>query len=485
MLSENIAFPLLKYLLAITFKTSIVYITASLLSLALRKHSSVLKRALWAVVILSFVCLLIQPFFPSIWEISLDSFRTPKEISTSLPDISKESAPQIESMSPPNSGLPYLFNSLRSWSDVFILFWIIGMLIYGFHWLKGRWLFKKIKRDSFAPSQKLNGILKASAKQIGISRPIKIKTCRHLYTACTWGIKNPEVLFPAESEDWPDSSIRMVIFHELAHIKRKDSLLETVIQGLCILFWFHPVIWMTVNKYRNEREKACDETVIKNGIKPSEYASYLLKLASSIKNRKISLMKTAALSNRAGIRSRLLAILNPTIKKINQRMNCVVILSLCAIFISLSLVSLHSGILGEPLGRDALIYWSTVPDRKTSAAFMFEKDIYTRGFSAALYNLKQRDSSGSNQYHFSRKEIDTVGRRLLEAGNIKEALDTFQMNAKMFPNTWQVYNSLGNAFQAKGDLKKAIDYYEKMLGLDVPSESKIRRYIAELKENIQ
>lgn len=436
-------------------------------------------------VILSFVCLLIQPFFPTIWEISLDPFRTPKEIMTSLPDISKESASQTESMSSPDSGLPYLFNSLRSWSDVFIFFWVIGMLIYGFHWLKGRWLFKKITRDSFVSCQKLNGILKASAKQVGISRPIKIKTCRYLYTACTWGIKNPEVILPAESEDWPVSSIRMVIFHELVHIKRKDNLLETVIQGLCILFWFHPVIWMTVNKYRNEREKACDETVIKNGIKPSEYASHLLSLASSIKNRKISLMKTVALSNRAGIRSRLLAILNPTIKKINQRMNCVVIFSLCAIFISLSLISLHFGILGEPLGRDALIYWSTVPDRKTSAAFMFEKDISTRGFSGALYNLKQRDSSGSCQYHFSRKEIDTVGRRLLEAGNIREALDTFQINAKMFPNTWQVYNSLGNAFQAKGDLKTAIAYYEKMLGLDVPSESKIRRHIAELKENIQ
>ena len=116
---------------------------------------------------------------------------------------------------------------------------------------------------------------------------------------------------------------------------------------------------------------------------------------------------------------------------------------------------------------------------------MLEKDIAVREFSVALHTMKQRGLSSSNRYYFSREEIDAVGRRLLEAGYIREALEIFNLNAQMFPNIWQVYNSLGNAYQTKGDLKKAISSFEKMLGLNVPSESKIRRHIAELKKNIQ
>lgn len=166
-------------------------------------------------------------------------------------------------------------------------------------------------------------------------------------------------------------------------------------------------------------------------------------------------------------------------------MKRVLFLSLFLFFIILSVISLNFGILEEPLSREALIYWAAVPNRDTSAAFILEKNISSQGFSTAMQNMQPKSSSGSSQYYFNREEIDTVGKRLLEAGNIREALEIFQFNAQMFPNTWQVYNSLGNAYQAKGDIKTAISSYEKMLGLNVPNESKILRHIAELKKNIQ
>jgi tetratricopeptide (TPR) repeat protein len=277
----------------------------------------------------------------------------------------------------------------------------------------------------------------------------------------------------------------MILYHELAHIKGKDCLLELITQGLCVVFWFHPFVWITARKYRIEREKACDEIVINKGIRPSAYANQLLRIVSSIKHRSILFAENAIFIHKNGIKSRLLAILNPKITKISQTMKRVIFLSLFLFFIILSVTSLNFGILEEPLSRDALTYWADVPNRNTSAAFLLEKNISSRGFSTTLNALKQIEASANNRYYFSREEIDTVGKRLLEAGNIREALEIFLFNAQIFPNNWQVYNSLGNAYQAKGDLKTAISSYEKMLGLNVPNESKILRHIAELKKNIQ
>ena len=490
MIPNNITFEIFKFLISFTWKSSIIYIAASLVSLAIRKYSSILKRTLWAVVILSFILMLFHPLFPSLWKISIDPSRENPEKMDFFSPGSNTAIVQIENLNNPDKNFRYsflfsLFNSLQSWIVLFLCLWLGGLFIYGGYFLKKRLFIKKIKKNAFMADQKLKNILKSSAEKIGISHPITLKITSYLNTACTLGIKHPAVFLPAESKAWPAPSIRMVLYHELAHIKGKDCLLELITQGLCVVFWFHPFVWMTARKYRIEREKACDEIVINKGIRPSEYAHQLLKIVSTIKNRNILSAENAILFHKNGIKSRLLAILNPKITKKSQTVKRALFLSLFLFFIILSVISLNFGILEEPLSREALIYWAAVPNRDTSAAFILEKNISSQGFSTAMQNMQPKSSSGSSQYYFNREEIDTVGKRLLEAGNIREALEIFQFNAQMFPSTWQVYNSLGNAYQAKGDIKTAISSYEKMLGLNVPNESKILRHIAELKKNIQ
>jgi beta-lactamase regulating signal transducer with metallopeptidase domain len=490
MFSYNITFTIFKFLITFALKTSIIYIAASLITLALKKYSSILRRTLWAMVIFSFVLMLLQPFFPSLWKISVDPLRVNSEKLDFFSPVSHEASAQIENINNADETLQYsilasLFNSLRSWSVLLLFLWLGGMLIYGGYFLKRCHFTKKIKKNALIADHELNDLLKNSAKKIGIRNPITLKITNCLNTACTLGIKHPAVFLPTESKAWSAASIRMVLYHELAHIKGKDCLLELITQGLCVVFWFHPFVWMTARKYRIEREKACDEIVVNKGIRPSDYANQLLRIVSSIKNRSILFPENAVLFQKNGIRSRLLAILNPKITKISKTMKRIIILSLFIFFIMLSVISLHFGIPEKPLSRDALTYWANVPDRNTSAAFLLEKDISFWGFSTAMHAMQQKSSSGSRRYYFNQGEIDAVGRRLFDAANIREALEVFQFNAQIFPDIWQVYNSLGNAYQAKGDLKTAISYYEKMLGLNVPNELKILRHIAELKKNIQ
>ena len=80
-------------------------------------------------------------------------------------------------------------------------------------------------------------------------------------------------------------------------------------------------------------------------------------------------------------------------------------------------------------------------------------------------------------------DINTLGYNYLQANQLKEAIATFQKNVKDYPNSWNVYDSLGEALEKSGDVKGSIANYEKalkMVGDDV-NRKRITETIAKLK----
>ena len=66
--------------------------------------------------------------------------------------------------------------------------------------------------------------------------------------------------------------------------------------------------------------------------------------------------------------------------------------------------------------------------------------------------------------------INSLGYQALQSDTAK-AIEFFQMNIDMFPNSFNVYDSMGEAWMDKGDYKKAISYYEKSLELNPNNQS--------------
>ena len=62
-----------------------------------------------------------------------------------------------------------------------------------------------------------------------------------------------------------------------------------------------------------------------------------------------------------------------------------------------------------------------------------------------------------------------------------KAIEFFQMNIDMYPKSYNVYDSMGEAWMNKGDYKKAIAYYEKSLELN-PGNQNGKDKIKEMKE---
>jgi uncharacterized protein (TIGR03435 family) len=93
-----------------------------------------------------------------------------------------------------------------------------------------------------------------------------------------FGIWRPVLLWPrAMSEHLSDDQIETILVHELSHVRRRDNLTALVhgfVQALC---WFHPVVWWIGARLVDERERACDEAVVRAGRDRQTYAESLLK----------------------------------------------------------------------------------------------------------------------------------------------------------------------------------------------------------------
>jgi Tfp pilus assembly protein PilF len=71
-------------------------------------------------------------------------------------------------------------------------------------------------------------------------------------------------------------------------------------------------------------------------------------------------------------------------------------------------------------------------------------------------------------------ELNLYGYKLLGEKKLEEAISIFEKNAQAHPSSWNVYDSLAEAYVAKGDRKTAVEHYGKALALVKDTENKKR-----------
>ena len=74
-----------------------------------------------------------------------------------------------------------------------------------------------------------------------------------------------------------DEQVEAILAHELAHVRRRDNLTAAIHMVVQSVFWFHPLVWWLGARLVDERERACDEDVIRLGSEPQVYAEGILK----------------------------------------------------------------------------------------------------------------------------------------------------------------------------------------------------------------
>jgi beta-lactamase regulating signal transducer with metallopeptidase domain len=94
-----------------------------------------------------------------------------------------------------------------------------------------------------------------------------------------FGILRPVLWLPAGIGDrLDDAELEAILAHELCHIRRSDNLLAAIHMAVEAIFWFHPLVWWLGSRLEEERERACDEEVLRMGGEPQIYAESILKV---------------------------------------------------------------------------------------------------------------------------------------------------------------------------------------------------------------
>ncbi len=120
------------------------------------------------------------------------------------------------------------------------------------------------------------------------------------------GLWKAVILLPESAATWTIARRRAVLAHEAAHIRRYDPVILLAAQVATALYWFHPLAWFAAARLRAESERACDDTALRIGLRPSGYAGHLLELACGFDTQLAIPMATTS-----HLESRVKSILDP------------------------------------------------------------------------------------------------------------------------------------------------------------------------------
>lgn len=157
--------------------------------------------------------------------------------------------------------------------------------------------------------------LDAARGQLGLERDVRLLRSARISVPVVWGIVRPILMLPPDARMWPEERLRVVLLHELAHLKRVDGLTLLATRIAVSLFWFHPLAWSLERAGRSECERACDDLVLAGGTKPSEYADHLLAIARTMPSFDPFRSVTLAMSRKSQLEGRLLSILQPHVAR--------------------------------------------------------------------------------------------------------------------------------------------------------------------------
>lgn len=149
-----------------------------------------------------------------------------------------------------------------------------------------------------------------AADRLGLSDVPRLVTSDRTDVPFATGVRRGAVVLPADADGWTAERRRLVLFHELAHLKRRDLVSHLAARLACAAYWFHPLAWVAARRLRAESERACDDLVLACGARPSSYASHLLEILTAA--RAVSAPPAVvAMARRGEFEGRMLAILDP------------------------------------------------------------------------------------------------------------------------------------------------------------------------------
>jgi hypothetical protein len=144
--------------------------------------------------------------------------------------------------------------------------------------IRSRRIARRIDRSSSPPPQALIDLVQATCQSLGLRRRPTVRLCQEAVGPAIFGTFRPALVLPAVvSEESRLSQLRIIVVHELVHLRRRDPLVAGVQLLSQSVWWFHPLVWWMNREISLAREMCCDaQAISKLECPAAEYAQTLI-----------------------------------------------------------------------------------------------------------------------------------------------------------------------------------------------------------------
>ena len=189
-------------------------------------------------------------------------------------------------------------------------FWAVGALVICAGLITGLLrLSRVITRCTPAPDN-WRTLADELAGECGIRRQVALLQSDDPSVLVAFGIFKPRIILPAGAALWDDERRRIVLRHELAHIRRHDAALQLVAETLRAAQWINPLAWLACRRLRQESEYACDDAVLRGGVRATDYAAHLLDIARHVSASGTAPASAPAIAHPSTLERRIVAMLH-------------------------------------------------------------------------------------------------------------------------------------------------------------------------------
>ena len=113
----------------------------------------------------------------------------------------------------------------------------------------------------------------------------------------------------------------------------------------------------------------------------------------------------------------------------------------------------------------------SVSEPKTSIADIMLDLVLKDSVEACAGKYDELKKESPDEYNFKEAQLNNLGYQLLQYGRTRDAIEILKLNAMAYPESANVYDSLGEAYMVSGDKDKAAENYKKSLELNPENEN--------------
>lgn len=225
----------------------------------------------WIVIGIGFL----TPFKPCFGKplIELDAEHISEQMVTSYTELSNMSSNSFKAAR--NADIPDM------WQVIFSV-WIIGVMLFLSYSLIRQLLFRRsVKRLSYAADIRTLQLTEQLCREMKIRRNVAVRSMAAVSTPMLTGIFRPCILLP--EHDFSQEELRLVLKHELIHLKHGDLFMKLFLVFCHSVHWFNPFVLLLFRFAEQECEQACDENVMSDECTVSAgiYCRSILKTAEN------------------------------------------------------------------------------------------------------------------------------------------------------------------------------------------------------------